>query len=161
VTCKSRNTTFNTDVKQQWEQNQHEILEEEFVSTVNFFHELQEPEHNQDWDNTNSGYHQIIEDYTEADDTSEDKDGPEYDLDDLLHFSNDRMTYQTKRKSICLCRHKLQGRTECRSRSWRQPPRQHRQNWPMESETNQQIEIDLVDEDADTEGPNYEKWKSF
>jgi hypothetical protein len=117
VTCKSRNNTFNTEVEQQWEQNQHEIPEEKFVSTVNFFHELQKPEHNLDWDNTNSGDHWITEDYPETDGTSEDRDRFEYDLDDLLHFSNDRTTYQPKRKSISLCRHKLQGRTGCRSRS--------------------------------------------
>jgi hypothetical protein len=151
VTCKSRNNIFNTEVEQQWEQNQHEIPEEEFVNTVNFFYELQEPEHNQDWGNTNSGYHQITENYRETDGTSEDEDRPEYDLDDLLHFSDNRPTYQPKRKSISLCRHKLQGRTGCRSRSWRQQSRQHEQNWLPESEADQRIEIDLVNEDTDTE----------
>jgi hypothetical protein len=107
VTCKSRNNIFNTEVEQQWEQNQHEIPEEEFISTVNFFYELQEPEHNQDWGNTNSGYHQITENYPETDDTSEDENGPGHNLDDLLHFSDDRLTYQSKRKSTSLCRHKL------------------------------------------------------
>ncbi len=113
MTCKSRNNIFNTEVKQQWKQNQHELLEEEFVDTVNLFYKLQEPEHNQDWGNTNSGYHQITENYPETSSTLEDEDEPEYDLDDLLHFSEDRPTSQPKRKSISLCRHKLQGRIRC------------------------------------------------
>jgi hypothetical protein len=45
VTCKSRSDTFNTEVEQQWKQNQQETSQEEFVHTVNFFHGLQEPEH--------------------------------------------------------------------------------------------------------------------
>ncbi len=43
VTCRSRKDTFNTEVEQQWQQNQHEISEEEFVHTFNFLHGLQEP----------------------------------------------------------------------------------------------------------------------
>ncbi len=37
VNCQSRKDTFNTEIEQQWQQNQQEISEEEFVHTVNFF----------------------------------------------------------------------------------------------------------------------------
>jgi hypothetical protein len=151
VTCKSRNMTFNTEIQQQWEQNQHEISEEEYVSTLNFLHELQEPEHDQDWDNLNSGDHWTTEDHLETNDTSEDKDEVEYDLDNFLYFSNDQTTYQPKRKNISLCRHKLQRRLGCKSRNWRQVPRQLQPDWPKESETAQQMELDVVDEEADSE----------
>jgi hypothetical protein len=151
VTCKSRNTTFNAKVKQQWEQNQHEILEEELVGTINFLHELQEPEHDQDWDNINLGDHQTTEDHLETDDTSEDEDEVEYDLNNFLHSSTHQTTYQPKRKNIILCRHKLQRRLRCRSRNWRQLPKQLQPGWPMESETAQHMELDLVNEDADSE----------
>ena len=117
VTCKRKNMTFNTKIQQQWEQNQHEISEEEFISTLNFLHELQEPEHDQDWDNLNSGDHRTTEDHLETDDTSEDEDEVEYDLDNFLYFSNDQTTYQPKRKNISLCRHKLQRRLGCRSKN--------------------------------------------
>ncbi len=58
VICKSRMETFNTEVEQQWKQNQHEVSEEEFVNTVNFFYELQEPEQKKERGDTNSGYHE-------------------------------------------------------------------------------------------------------
>ncbi len=124
VTCKSRIDTFNTEVEQQWKQNQHEILEEGFVNTVNFFYELQEPEHRKDWGDTNLGYHEITENNPETDGNSDYKDEPEYDLEDLYHLSDDQPTYQTRRKSISPCRHNLQGRTRHRSRRWRQQSRQ-------------------------------------
>jgi hypothetical protein len=44
VTCRSRNTTFNTDTEQQWNQNQPQISEGEFVNLVNFFHDFRKPE---------------------------------------------------------------------------------------------------------------------
>jgi hypothetical protein len=151
VTCKSRNMTFNNEIQQQWEQNQQEISEEEFISTINFLHELQEPEQAQDWDNLNSGDHWITEDHLETDDTSEDEDEVEYDLDSSLHFGNDQMTYQPKRINISLCRHKLQRRLGCRSKNWRQLSGQLQPDWPTESGLAQQMELDLVDDDADSE----------
>jgi len=105
VTCKSRIDTFNTEVEQQWEKSQHEISEEEFVNTVNFFYELQEPEHKKDWGDTNSGYHEIAENNPETNGNSEDEDKPEYELEDLYHLSDGQLTCQTRRKSISLCRH--------------------------------------------------------
>jgi len=150
VTCKSRSDTFDTEVEQQWKQNQHEISEEEFVHTVNFFHELQEPEHSKDWDDLHSGYHEITENNTETDDRSEGEDESGYDLKDLYHLSNDQ-PIPIKRKGISLCRHKLQGRTRCRSRRWRQQLRQHEQDWFPDPEANQQTKIDLLAEETDPE----------
>jgi len=50
--------TFNTEVEQQWKQNQHEVSEEEFVNTVNFFYKLQELEQKKERGDTKSGYHE-------------------------------------------------------------------------------------------------------
>jgi len=44
VACRSQSTTFNTETEQQWQQNQHQLPEEEFINAVNFFHNLRNPE---------------------------------------------------------------------------------------------------------------------
>ncbi len=43
VSCWSRKETFNMEIEQQWQQNQHEISEEEFIHTLNFLCNLQKP----------------------------------------------------------------------------------------------------------------------
>jgi hypothetical protein len=113
ITCRIRSNTFNTDTEQQWQQTRHQLHEEEFTNAMNLFYNLQNPQLGEESEVTNSGYHLITEDYTETGGTSEGKDGPEYDLDELLHFSDNRTTCQPKRKNLSLCRHKLQGRTGC------------------------------------------------
>jgi hypothetical protein len=97
------------------------------------------------------GYNEITENYLETDGNLEDKDKPEYDLDDLYHLSDDQPKSQKRRKSISLCGNKLQGRTVCRSRRWRQPSKLHKRNWLPESEADQQMETDLLNEDTDPE----------
>ena len=57
VICKRRMDTFNTEVEQQWKQNQHEVSEEKFINTVNFFYKLQELEQKKERGDTKSGYH--------------------------------------------------------------------------------------------------------
>jgi hypothetical protein len=123
---------------------------------MNLFHNLQNLQINEAPNVTSSGYHLISEDYTDTEGTSEGKDRPEYDLDELLHFNNNRAN-QRKRKNLSLCRHKLQGRTGCRSRSWRRPPKQPGQDWPTEPK----IEIDLLDKDADTEWNQLREMEEF
>ncbi len=44
VTCKSQMNTFNTEIEQQWKQDQHQISEKEFVNAINFFHNFWKPE---------------------------------------------------------------------------------------------------------------------
>jgi hypothetical protein len=110
VTCKSRSDTFNTEMEQQWQQNQHEISEEEFVHTIKFLHRLQEPKTKEPLSNTNGGFNEITEDTSEADDDSENKDNPERGFRPLSHACNEHPIQQTRRKSLSLCRHKLQGR---------------------------------------------------
>jgi len=110
VACKSRRDTFNTEVEQQWQQNQHEISEEEFVHTIKFLHGLQEPKTKEPLSNTNGGFNEITEDTSEADDDSENKDNPERGFRPLSHACNEHPIQQTRRKNLSLCRHKLQGR---------------------------------------------------
>jgi hypothetical protein len=108
VTCKSRMDTFNTEVEQKWEQNQHEISQEEFADKINFFHEFQEPEQEKNWVDTNSGYSEATGKNLVTDGDLENEDEPGNGLEDLYdnHPAN-----QPRRKSVSLCRHKLQGRT--------------------------------------------------
>ncbi len=136
VTCRSRSDTFNTEVEQQWQQNQHEILEEEFVHTINFLCGLQEPKNEEHLSNTTGGVNESYEDHPETDIDSENEDEPESDFGELEQLSDVQPTNLMRRKSVSLCRHKLQGRTSYRSRTWRQSPGHHRQNWPIESKAN-------------------------
>jgi hypothetical protein len=62
---------------------------------------------------------------------------------------------------ISLCGNKLQGRTVCRSRRWRQPSKLHKQNWLPESEADQQMETDLLNEDTDPEWAQLREMEEF
>jgi hypothetical protein len=110
VTCRSRRDTFNTELEQQWQQNQHEILEEEFVHTINFLHGLQEPETKEPLSHTNGGFSETTEDTSVTDDNLENEDDSESGLRSLSPLCNERQIQQARRKSLSLCRHKLQRR---------------------------------------------------
>jgi hypothetical protein len=43
ISGRSRKDTFNTEIEQQWQQNQHELSGEEFVQAWNFLNNLQKP----------------------------------------------------------------------------------------------------------------------
>jgi len=43
ITCRSRKDTFNPEIEQQWRQNWNEVSVEEFVHTLNFLCNLQNP----------------------------------------------------------------------------------------------------------------------
>jgi hypothetical protein len=100
-------------MEQQWQQNHHEILEEEFVHTINFLHGLQEPESKEHLSNTNGGFNEITEDTSETNNNSENEDNTESGFRPLSHLCNERPIQQTRRKSLSLCRHKLQRRVRC------------------------------------------------
>jgi hypothetical protein len=162
VTCKSRNDTFNTELEQQWQQNQPEMSEEEFVHTINFLHRLQEPETKEPLSNTYGGFNEITEDTSETDYSSENEDDTESGFRPLSHLCNERPIQQARRKSLSLCRHKLQEsdvdpeggdsnpgnmnetgfRTQNRNSNWKSI------SWLMTPMTPIQ------------NGSNYEKWKS-
>jgi hypothetical protein len=148
VICRSKNDTFNTEVEQQWQQNQHELSEEEFVNTINFLHGLQKPEDNEPLSNTNGGCNKATEGTAKYDDSSED-DNDESDTESssgtLSHYCQTRPFQQARRKNISLCRHKLQRGTGCQTRRWRQQSRLHEQIWLPESDSEQQPEVDDTD----------------
>jgi hypothetical protein len=116
VICRSRMNRFNMEIEQQWEQNQQQILEEEFINTVNFFPEFREPKLERKWGIINSGYSESNEQNPETDRSSEHKDDTKDDLEDLYCLNDRQPTNQPRR---------LQGRTRCRTRKWRQQSRQH------------------------------------
>jgi hypothetical protein len=112
VTCKSRMNTFNTEVEQQWTQNQQKISEDEFTSTINFFQEFQEPELEIKWNNTDLKYSENTGTQLNTDEDSGNEDEPGTDLEDPYDLSNNQQASHSKRKAISLCRHKLQGRSQ-------------------------------------------------
>ncbi len=111
--------------------------------------------------NTTGGFDKINEDTPDTDDDLDNEDEPEVNFWHLDHLSNKQPTYPTRRKSVSLCRHKLLGRTGCRSRRWRQQPRQHEQNWFTGSEADQQLEEDLLTEDTDPEWAQLREMEEF
>jgi hypothetical protein len=161
VTCRSRSYTFNTEVEQQWQQNQHEISKEEFVHTINFLHRLQEQKTKDHLSNHNWGFNEITEDTPETNNDSEIEDEPEINFEPLCHRSNEQPTQQTRRKNVSLCRHKLQGRVRCRSRGGKQQSRQNKQNWLPESEADQQLGVDLLNGDTDPEWAQLQEIEEF
>ncbi len=121
ISCQSRKDTFNTEIEQQWQQNQHELSREEFVQAWNFLNNLQKPAKNEPWSNTFEAYNNAYENPTDDEDIAEDSDEHEDDLKNLLHLNDDQPTNLKKRKDVSLCRHKLQRRPGYRSRTWKQP----------------------------------------
>jgi len=115
ICCQSRKDTFNTEIEKLWQQNQHEISEEEFVHILNFFCNLQNLANEKQFND--------YEDLTKGkvEEADEDEYNFESDLKDSLTMDNDQPIYPRKRKSVCLYRHKLQGRTSYKSRSWKLP----------------------------------------
>jgi hypothetical protein len=111
VNCRSRKDTFNKEIERQWQQNQREISEEEFVHTLNFFYDLQKPRSGRHLGNTTRAINDNYEHLTEVNEDMEDEDEPESDFGDLEQISNDQPTNPRKRKSVSLCWYKLQGRT--------------------------------------------------
>jgi len=149
VSCRSRKDTFNTEIERQWQQNQHEISEEEFVHTLNFFCDLQKTKSGQHLGNTTRAINNNYKDFTEVNENMEDEDEPKSDFGDLEQIGEDQLTNPRKRKSVSLCRHKLQGRTGYRSRSWKQPA-----NKPIRIE-------DLEEKEADDEWAQLRKMERF
>jgi len=143
ITCKSRPTTFNTETKQQWRLNQHQLLEGEFINAVNFFHNIQNPELSETPipQMTNQGtekLHDIHEEQGQEDEEEVEDDLKEINNlefeDDLEEINNLLCTHRSsnpRRKTIKLCQHKLQrGATngyKIRTR-WPQPQEEH---WPQ------------------------------
>jgi hypothetical protein len=129
----------------------NKISEEEFTDTVNFFYEFREPKPKKKGGSINSGYSESNEENQETDESSEDEDDTEDNLEDLYCLYYRQPTSQPRRKNISLCRHKLQGRTRCRTRIRRQQSRQHKQTWLPELEAAQQTNLNLLDAETDPE----------
>jgi hypothetical protein len=117
INCRSRKNTFNLEIEQQWQQNQDEISNEEFVHTLNFFSNLQKPAKPSDNDqgHFSSNYKNLtdVEDFTESENEYEDEH-------ELIPQTDRQFRQISKRKQISLCRHKLQNRAHGQSRRWRQ-----------------------------------------
>jgi len=127
VSCRSRKDTFNTEIERQWQQNTHEISEEEFVHALNFLCNLQKPANRKHLYDNPETFNDNSEDLADIIKATEDGDELEADFEDLLHLNNDQPIKPKKRKNVSLCRHKLQGRigywSRNRTQSAYQPPR--------------------------------------
>ncbi len=142
----SKQEGHNTEIEQQWQQSQHEISKEEFVQTFDIFSNLQNPKIEQHLGNTMKTIYDYYENLTEVDEDTEDEDEKESDFDDFKQIGNDQPADSRKRKNVSLCRHKLQGQTGYRSRSWKHPAHK--------------IE-DIEEEEADNEWAQLRKMERF
>ncbi len=102
---------FNTEIEQKWQQNQHETSEEVFVHTINFFNGHQEHKIKPHLSNLHWGFNKITKNTPENNDDSEIEDKLESNYGPFCHCRNEQLAYQIRRKSVSLCRNKLQGRT--------------------------------------------------
>jgi hypothetical protein len=107
VTCKSQTTTFNTEMEQQWKQNQHQLPEEDFVNALNFFHNIRKSELRE------TSSHQTTEKLNDnhEDQNQEDKERAKDDVKEFYNLICTHKARNTRRKAIKLCWHKLQQRT--------------------------------------------------
>ncbi len=82
------------------------------------------------------------DDLTEVkvEEATEDRYEFESDFEDLLHIDNDQPNNPRKRKSVSLCRHKLQGQTGYRSRSWKLPAHEIRDIQDAEVEDEDEVD---------------------
>jgi len=110
---------FNPEIEQQWQQNEREISEEEFIHTLNFLYDFQKPARTESSDDKPRHFNANNEGLTDVEDFTGDRDEPEDEFEDLPQLDNDQPSYLSKRKHVSLCRHKLQKRANCQSRSWR------------------------------------------
>jgi hypothetical protein len=98
VSCQSRKDTFNTEIEQQWQQNQHEISEEEFVHILNFLCNLQKPANKRHLGDTPETFNHNYNDLTDIVEATEDRDELESDFEDLLQLDDDQPINPRKRK---------------------------------------------------------------
>ncbi len=101
--------------------------------------------------NTNGGFNEITKDTSETDDDTE-------RFKPLSHLCNERPIQLSRRKSLILCRHKLQRRIGGRSRRGRQ---QHKRNWLPDLESEQQLEANLLADDTDPEWAQLQEMEEF
>ncbi len=121
INCRSRKDTFNQEVQQQWQQNQHDTSAEEFAQNWNFLWTLQGP------DTTRTGYpdHGRLTDVHQN--LTDDEDFTEIETDTENEELGKSSLMNHKRKQISLCRHKLQGRAYPPFRKMKTTPEQPEQ----------------------------------
>jgi hypothetical protein len=119
IRCRSRKDTFNQEVQQQWQQNQHDTSVEEFAQNWNFLCNFQGSDKSKiDHGRLNDGHQNLddVEDFME-----DDTDFEEDNFEALGRGQN------LKRKRVSLCRHKLQGRAYPRCRNKKMTQQQPQQ----------------------------------
>ncbi len=118
INCRSRKDTFNKEVQQQWQQNQHDTSAEEFAQNWNFLWTLQGS------DTTRAGYPDQGR-LTDVHQSLNDKDNfTEFETDPENEESETAAQMNHKWKRISLCQHKLQGRAYPQFRKIKTKPEQ-------------------------------------
>jgi hypothetical protein len=120
ISCRSRKDTFNPEIEQQWQQYQNEISEEEFIHTLNFFCNLQNPARTKSSDNDQVHFDRKYEDLTGVEDFAGCDEDPDDEYEEFPLIDDQLLHQINKRKQVSLCWHKLQGRANGQSRRWRQ-----------------------------------------
>ncbi len=151
VTCKTRPTTFNTETEQQWKLNQHQLLEEEFVNAVNFFHNIQNSELSED-----SSHQTTPPDTEKLNDNHEDltqgeKEEVKDDLEEVDNLIGTHKSGTSRRKSIRLCQHKLQRRALCHHKHRTKRIQPQGEFWPQPREENWREELRHLELSQDPE----------
>jgi hypothetical protein len=106
VTCKNWSTIFNMEIEHQWRLTRPQLLEEDFVNAINFFHNIWYPELSE------TQMHQTASQDTESLHNFNEEQGQDEDLDEegLNEAENKQYTHKfdgLKRKKVKLCHHKL------------------------------------------------------
>ncbi len=149
ISCRSRKGTFNTEMEQQWQQNQGDISEEEFVHTLNFFCNLQSPDRTKFSDNNQERFNGNYDDLTDIEDFKGNGDDTEDEYEVLPQIDYQQPRQFNKRKQVSLCRHKLKNRAHGQSRCGRQA-------------TDLQPNLsELKEEDTDHEWAQLKNWEKF
>jgi len=161
VTCRTWNNVLNTEMEQQWRQNKQELSEENFVNTLNFLHELQELETRNQENSPIGNFNKITEINPDISDDSDTEYELENDFRPLCNLDNEQLAHPIRRKKVRLCRHKLQGRTGCRSRGGWLSPRQQEPDWFSDPEAEQTPEVELLSKEDDPEWAQLRELEEF
>ncbi len=125
VTCKSQMTTFNTETEQQWKQNLHQLSGDDFVNTINFFHNIRKPE----LGGRSNKYTTRKPNGDNRDQSQENKDEAQDDFEEVNNLSSNHQACHSRRKAIELCRHKLQWRMVCNHKNGRKRFQPREEYW--------------------------------
>jgi len=131
VTCKIQNDTFNTDTEQQWQQTRHQIQEEEFISAMNLFHNLQNLQMGDKSEVPMAPLETNQSQENHGTETFNDSGDSEFEEQSSTRICTHKVA-KTRRRTVKLCRHNLQQRQFCRHKPRKIIPLE--EYWPQQQQ---------------------------